>query len=319
MASSPTFDEDLRESFLKVEDELLDSILTGSESTTADFIDRLSSLTQSVVHGIANRLVSSRTLSLVHRVASNANVLAHNLRELGPRTKSVETKRQDDLSALFARFSMSEKDTQAHPHTLGTKCRRKNKTSFQRKRYPSTKCNTHLERSASEETLVPTDSEYDVETLPLHISQGFCWLIKNLHDPYPSRREKASMAETSGVPIRTIETWFVNTRRRIGWTSLLDSHFQGSRALMVDTAHRVYENWGDGLVSEDVSQQFLRIRSTLMGLYEGRMEASNLAKKLEDVDYLIKARDEDGSEPKPAARKRKRKSNNSESIFFYFT
>lgn len=88
---------------------------------------------------------------------------------------------------------------------------------------------------------------------------------------------------------------------------------------MVDTAHRVYEKWDDGLVSEDVSQQFLRIRSTLMGLYEGRMEASNLAKKLEEVDYLIKARDEDGLQPKPAARKRKRKSNYSESIFFYFT
>ena len=277
MATSSNFEETLRGDFLKVEDELLDVVLAGSESSTLQFIDRLSSLTQSVAHGIANHLLSDRTLSLVRRVASNAKILTTNLRELEPRTRSIEDKRQDDLSDLFARFSLNDKGTSdSRLHT-------ERKRSVQQRRCPSTSDVCYLPRSLSEETLVPSDSEPD-ELLPPHVLHCYRWLTENLHNPYPSRREKVDIAEASGTVLKKIESWFVNVRRRIGWTALYDSHYHSAKALMVDAAYRVFElgDRGDS-VSPSIAQQFLRIRSKLKELYEDKVEPSTYTRKLEEV------------------------------------
>ncbi|KAJ3832945.1 hypothetical protein F5878DRAFT_666099 [Lentinula raphanica] len=60
-------------------------------------------------------------------------------------------------------------------------------------------------------------------TLPPHILPCHTWLLSNLHNPYPSLPTRDSIASSTNTDRRIIDSWFVDVRRRIGWTALVES------------------------------------------------------------------------------------------------
>ena len=78
-------------------------------------------------------------------------------------------------------------------------------------------------------------------TLPPYIRSAYTWLLSNLHNPYPSKETKASIAEESGSSPKDIDNWFIDVRRRIGWNKLRSKHFQNKRSMIVELATRFFK------------------------------------------------------------------------------
>ncbi|KAF5388542.1 hypothetical protein D9757_004639 [Collybiopsis confluens] len=70
-------------------------------------------------------------------------------------------------------------------------------------------------------------SPYDVKkppptpSLPPYILPSYEWLLDNLYKPYPSQRVRQELSTSTNSERRLIDAWFVDARRRIGWTALI--------------------------------------------------------------------------------------------------
>ena len=62
-----------------------------------------------------------------------------------------------------------------------------------------------------------------------------------MHNPYPSKEAKATIAEESGSSSKDVDNWFINVRRRIGWNKLRSKHFENKRSLIVNAATRFFK------------------------------------------------------------------------------
>ncbi|KLO20647.1 hypothetical protein SCHPADRAFT_991977 [Schizopora paradoxa] len=288
MASTSDFEEKLRQKLFKVEADFLDAAMEGTSSVSS-FVESLSALTKSATYGIANRLLSDSTLALIRCVASSVNSMVDTVGEIHPRTAEIESKRQQQIDDLFARMSLKDADatpTKARPHPSP----RRNKPSLQEKRVPIHKDHPSerrkITRSSSEETLVSSSSESsssDRDGAGAHIPHAYDWLITNLHNPYPTPAVKSRIAASSGVPVRTVNDWFTNVRRRIGWTSILKADFGGDRSAIIDSACRVFVGSSQrSIVPPRILQKFLDVEGTLKRLYDGKLEASSFAKTIPD-------------------------------------
>ncbi|KAJ3936270.1 MAG: HD1 homeodomain mating-type protein Le.a1-3 [Lentinula lateritia] len=68
----------------------------------------------------------------------------------------------------------------------------------------------------------PSSSQLPTGNLPSYIPPSYTWLLSNLHNPYPSTSIRDTIASTTNTPRRLIDAWFVDVRRRIGWTNLIE-------------------------------------------------------------------------------------------------
>ncbi len=120
------------------------------------------------------------------------------------------------------------------------------------------------------------------------------WLIKHLHNPYPSNVTKTKIAGSSSSRQKCVGDWFTNVRRRMGWSSILKKHFQGDRVATIDCAHRIFAEVAepDG-VGAEVLSDFMEMKKRLNEMFEGKLKASELAENIEtihDVPTKEKAR-----------------------------
>ncbi|KAJ3859980.1 HD1 homeodomain mating-type protein Le.a1-6 [Lentinula novae-zelandiae] len=77
--------------------------------------------------------------------------------------------------------------------------------------------------SPSRATRSPSpSSQLPSGNLPSYIPPSYTWLLSNLHNPYPSTSIRDTIASTTNTPRRLIDAWFVDVRRRIGWTNLIE-------------------------------------------------------------------------------------------------
>ncbi|KAJ3981189.1 hypothetical protein F5890DRAFT_1536996 [Lentinula detonsa] len=67
-------------------------------------------------------------------------------------------------------------------------------------------------------------------TLPPYIPPSYTWLLSNLHNPYPTPQTRDEIASSTNTDRRLIDAWFVDVRRRIGWTRLVDSNRSSHKA-----------------------------------------------------------------------------------------
>ncbi|KAJ3993248.1 hypothetical protein F5050DRAFT_1847670 [Lentinula boryana] len=70
----------------------------------------------------------------------------------------------------------------------------------------------------------PSRSPSPSPTLPSYIPPSYAWLLSNLHNPYPTPQTRDEIASSTNTERRLIDAWFVDVRRRIGWTRLIDSN-----------------------------------------------------------------------------------------------
>ncbi|KZT02450.1 uncharacterized protein LAESUDRAFT_752160 [Laetiporus sulphureus 93-53] len=114
---------------------------------------------------------------------------------------------------------------------------------------------------------------------PAFFVPAYQWLLDNLHNPYPSKEVKQWLARNSGVPIRSVDIWFINVRQRIGWTAVSQKFCHGRHADMLEVAHRAYRGGDLSLLSlnRTVFAAFVEMQSTAVKLY---------LEKLADCDIL---------------------------------
>nr|AGC14696.1 homeodomain protein [Lentinula edodes]AGC14698.1 homeodomain protein [Lentinula edodes] len=88
-------------------------------------------------------------------------------------------------------------------------------------------------RSLATRSPSPSSSSQLPPNLPSYIPPSYTWLLSNLHNPYPSTTIRDTIASTTNTPRRLIDAWFVDVRRRIGWTNLIEgrSGLKGGGAL----------------------------------------------------------------------------------------
>ena len=142
-------------------------------------------------------------------------------------------------------------------------------------------------------------------TLPPYIRSAYTWLLSNLHNPYPSKERKASIAEESGSSPKDIDNWFINVRRRIGWNKLRSKHFENKRSKIVNAATRFFKEIPRALhhdtthISDidpktNYDSEFKSVENCARDLYPEKFFETPLATKL----------DESGRDSTPAAKVR---------------
>jgi hypothetical protein len=66
------------------------------------------------------------------------------------------------------------------------------------------------------------------------------WLIKNLHNPYPSAKTKQAIADSSSAPLVNVDNWFLRARPRIGWNKVRKERFENNTPRMLAAAHQYF-------------------------------------------------------------------------------
>ena len=139
-------------------------------------------------------------------------------------------------------------------------------------------------------------------TLPPYIRPAYTWLLNNLHNPYPTKETKATIAEESDSSPKDIDNWFINVRRRIGWNKLRSRHFENKRSLIVDAATRFFKDVPQALLSSttptsgidpktNYNSEFKSIENCARDLYPLNLFKTPLAMKLDDSGRDLSSKD----------------------------
>lgn len=279
MRSLVDLDGKLLDQLLTLEDDLQDAV-EADPSIMKAFLDRLSNLQSIVSQGIACNSISTRTLGMIKRVACNGAILADHYLNVNRAHAVVEQRRNVQLLDAFSRMSLKETDTSITfrevPSNLTPKIA---KPSLQSLRVPASPSKTPNIRGSSS-----SSTESDPDAVPPHIPHAYDWLVKHIHDPYPSSAVKADIAAESGVSSKTVSEWFVNVRRRIGWNKISKQYFKGKRALTVDCARIVFLGDPENLqVTSSIRKSFYDMKITAETLFDGKLETSDVAKQLDKL------------------------------------
>lgn len=133
---------------------------------------------------------------------------------------------------------------------------------------------------------------------PPYIKPCCQWLLANLHNPYPLKSVRNSICRQTGSPIKDVDAWFTDARKRMGWNQLRRTHFSNKREKIIDAATSFFKPSRDffkldsslqsfpfgGL--EDYSMAFIEMEECAQRLFSGRFEETPLAKTL-DQDFPL--------------------------------
>lgn len=114
--------------------------------------------------------------------------------------------------------------------------------------------------------------------LPSYIQSAYAWLLDNLHNPYPSRQIKESIAQTSGSSVKHIDGWFTDIRKRMGWSKMKRVYFQNRRKPLVDAATSFFREKGN--ISLELMHELTAMEVSAKGLYAGKFFESGMLSKV---------------------------------------
>ncbi|KAG5638549.1 hypothetical protein DXG03_004102 [Asterophora parasitica] len=105
---------------------------------------------------------------------------------------------------------------------------------------------------------------------------------------------RATLARKAGSDSKTIDSWFIDARKRIGWNSLRKKQFANKRLDIVDAATRFFvKEDAKRSLDSTVELEFAHILKSAKELYADRFEETKLATKLDiavkDFTPTIKA------------------------------
>ncbi|KAL5519306.1 hypothetical protein ACEPAH_989 [Sanghuangporus vaninii] len=159
---------------------------------------------------------------------------------------------------------------------------------------PKTRCENRYVPSDSKQVQPQRSSAFDV-TLNhagsrLSIGGVHCeWLIEHLHNPFPPAPKKKELAKSLSMTPKSLDDWFSNARRKIGWIAFSKRHFQGNRSLTLDCAHRVWVEGKSQMYNEEVIRELEEVKITAQRLYgspdkTNASETSCFAKEIESLE-----------------------------------
>lgn len=115
---------------------------------------------------------------------------------------------------------------------------------------------------------LPTTPALDAGSALPFPAPAYRWLLDHLHNPYPTAEVKARIAAALSCQVASISSWFVNARRRIGWTTLCRERFSNCRADMIDAAYRaLVKEDPQRALSPELRHSFVAMKVTVEGLY----------------------------------------------------
>ena len=249
--------DDLVQRLLSAESDFLVALESGSQML-ASYNQTWSSLPDALHTASKTGSVSKETLHLAHSVASRIANLASCFLNIRRGEESFMTSLQSDCDAMLHR--MAALDLNASPDGRNdTRCSRSH----------------------------PTASAPSAESLsPPFLAATHQWLLDNLHNPYPTSEVKARIATASSCQVSSINSWFINARRRIGWTTLCRKHFSNRRADMIDAAYRaLVEENPQRMLSPELSHSFVTMKVAAEALYPPTFTRSAFAG---DLDAIVK-------------------------------
>ena len=97
-------------------------------------------------------------------------------------------------------------------------------------------------------------------------SYAYCWLMQNIHHPYPNSLQTRIISDVSGTSAAQVELWFQEVRDSIGWSKLSRDFFAGSVNATVAVARRVYLE-RDKNISFDIVFAFTAVKSSAETLF----------------------------------------------------
>lgn len=124
------------------------------------------------------------------------------------------------------------------------------------------------------------------------ITEAYTWLLENIANPYPSSTVKTSLAQRYNSSLSAINSWFINARRRMGWTALCRDYFNNCRADALDAAYRaLVKEDPNRQLPPDITHAFVGVKVAAEGLYSSTLTKSALANDLETVVNDISEQD----------------------------
>ena len=209
-------EDSLHSKLLQMEEHLLTSIARGPESVQ-EFERSWSAVQAMVESSFKGGLIDEETLVLAQQVVSRVEVIAQVFLDHHEESDNLAKSLQQDLEGILADLTLDDVFFgQLHCHFDMTLLNQILDDKPQNSR-----------RSMSVTTL---------PTRPPYLEIAYQWLLANMHNPYPSKATKTSIAVESGGSIKDVESWFRGVRKRIGWSALKAKHFSNKRSQIVEAA-----------------------------------------------------------------------------------
>ncbi|KAF6741300.1 C-terminal domain of homeodomain 1-domain-containing protein [Ephemerocybe angulata] len=119
---------------------------------------------------------------------------------------------------------------------------------------------------------------------PQYIESCAEWLLHNIHNPYPTPSLRASLASRNKSPKQDVDAWFIDARKRIGWSSLRKNRFGNRKADIVKAATQFFVH-DDPAHPLDalLESEFAAIQCCARDLYMRKFFVSPLASELDQA------------------------------------
>ncbi|KIJ94117.1 hypothetical protein K443DRAFT_684017 [Laccaria amethystina LaAM-08-1] len=224
------------------------SAISESPEAIQSFYQTWSSLQLDLEESVKSQSVDQETLELAFQVASRVEIFAERFSDLFAAVDTLAVEFRNDLDAIFSGLLIDES---LSTHGMG------------------------LEEA-------PVRPPRSSNTCAQYIEPAYKWLLQNLHNPYPTREDKASFLRHTTSTKYDLDNWFVDARKRMGWNSLRKSRFSNRRVDIIDAATRFFIR-PDAKRPLDpcVELEFAEIEARAKDLYSDKFIESPLATKLD--------------------------------------
>jgi len=103
-----------------------------------------------------------------------------------------------------------------------------------------------------------------------YIRPAYHWLLHNLHNPYPPKETRDTIAHETASDPKHVDNWFADIRKRMGWNAIRKRHFSNKRHLTVDAATTFFKNQSSNLLNGVVCHDFTAMSASAKGLYASK-------------------------------------------------
>ncbi|KAJ7161395.1 C-terminal domain of homeodomain 1-domain-containing protein [Mycena crocata] len=238
----------IHERLLLVERDFLDVVSTNNPDVIASFEHNWRSLHADVQNALSDGTLPDETIKLAHGIASSVTIFADLFLSFRTESETIST----EIETIFEGLNIISSEPSA-----------------------STNQGSPMPQVSSVPITRPDPS------LPSYIEPAYKWLLKHLHNPYPKKEVKQKIADESGSSIERISDWFVDVRRRMGWTLMLREEFGRKRIDMVDAAHRFFISpHPTHPLPPNLHGKFMQIEAFAREMYAHKFLPSELSHKL---------------------------------------
>ncbi|KAL5535838.1 hypothetical protein ACEPAF_3932 [Sanghuangporus sanghuang] len=215
--------------------------------------------------------IDTKTGTTAYVTASRVSIVAESLSEVHTKSSALEMSLQSELGRIL--------DSIYPGPATGPSAKSKDRSI------------------SSEQTQLHEPSTLDAPEFPASKQAGprptheahIKWLLEHLHNPFPPAPVKKELAKTLNMTPKSLDDWFSNARRKVGWIAFSKRHFQGNRSLTLDCAHRVWVEGKGQMYNEDIVRELEEVKATAQRLYGSpdkntAPESSCFAKEIESLE-----------------------------------